>query len=211
MGGFVWNPSSGLRKGRDKLRSSRVVHGILAGALFLATLGQAGTNPPVAQSAAQADFLPAWVQEDWQFWTQDSGRWLTDNTANKSQNEPFDAYGMEWKWGLGKKTLKGRLFALREGKEIGTIWEFHYLWHPAQKRVMLNQFGSDGTYATGTLTPIGENKVEAIERFYNSDGTTMQIGHRAERLGDHVRMQSYNVTEDGVWKERRFYIWKLAK
>lgn len=193
------------------MQTSRVVRGMFAGLMLIAAMGQAGTNPLAAQSSAPAQFLPQWVQDDWQYWTQGTGRWIADNAKNKSENEPFDAYGMEWKWGLGKKTLKGKLFALREGKEIGTIWEFHYLWHPGQKKIVLNQFGSDGTYATGSATPMGENKVESFERFYSPEGTTMQVGHRAERQDGQVSMQSYDISEGGVWKERRFYVWKLVK
>jgi hypothetical protein len=58
---------------------------------------------------------------------------------------------------------------------------------------------------------MGENKVESFERFYNADGTTMQIGHRADRQEGQVSMQSYDISEDGVWKARRSYVWKLVK
>ncbi len=159
--------------------------------------------------AQQGDALPGWVTADWQYWTQGSGRWIADNSAYKAPNEPFDAYGTEWKLGLGKKSLKGRLFAVRDGKEVGTIWEFHSYWHPAEKRVVLLQFGSDGTFATGTMRVTGEKMTESLERFFDPAGKSTQLGHRAELHPGEARMQSYDVSEDGTWTQRRYYVWKL--
>jgi len=162
-------------------------------------------------AGAQQEFLPQWVQADWEYWTQGSGRWIADNSAYKSESETFDAYGTEWKWGLGKKTLKGRLFAMKDGREVGTVWEFLSYWHPGEKRLVVNQWGSDGTFATGTGKATGENTTESIEQFFSPDGRTFQIGHRAEKLPGEVRMQSYNITESGTWEKRRYYVWKLEK
>ncbi len=156
----------------------------------------------------QDEFLPAWVKTDWDYWAQGSGRWIAENKY-KSENEPFDAYGMEWKLGLGRKSLRGRLFAIRDGKEVGTIWEFHSFWHPTEKKVILSQFGSDGTYATGEMKNTGETTTESLERFFGAKGTTFQVGHRAERRPGEVPMQSFDVSDSGEWKPRRSYVWKL--
>jgi hypothetical protein len=156
-----------------------------------------------------SDAIPDWVRRDWEYWTQGTGRWIADNAKYKAENEPFDAYGTEWKWGLGKKSLKGRLFALKEGKEVATIWEFHSYWHPQEKRVVQTQFGGDGTFATGWMRATGEKTTESLERFFGADGSVFQVGHRAELRASEVHMQSFDVSESGEWKARRSYVWKL--
>jgi len=170
-----------------------------------------GADSGAGQAPAQEAVVPQWVQEDWEFQARGNGRWIADNTAHKTQDAPYDAYGIEWKWGLGGKSLKGRLFAMQDGEEIGTLFELHSWWHPGEKRQVADQFGSDGTYATGTITRIGEGRTEVLQRFFHPDGTTHQVGHRQEFRGDEFRTQSYDVSEGGVWKERRLYVFKLSK
>ena len=174
----------------------------------------AAVSSLLAQDGAQSpppEVPPRWVQTDWADWTQGTGRWITDNRANQSSSEPYDAYGMEWKYGLGKKSLHGRLFAMQAGKEVGTVWEFRSLWHPGRKKLLVSQVASDGTLATGVMTALGSNQTESLERFFSPDGKSFQIGHRTVRKGDEMHIQSYDVSESGVWTERRSYVWKLQK
>lgn len=163
---------------------------------------QTSTAPPARE------FLPHWVQADWEYRTEGSGRWMTDNSANKSENEPFDAYVLEWKWGLGKRTIKGRLIAMQEGKEVGTLFEYRLAWHPVDKVLTLSQYGSDGTLAIGTVKEIGDMKTEALQRFYLPDGTTFLFGHRVEMKDGVMLIQSFKVSEAHAWTLNRSYIWK---
>jgi len=165
---------------------------------------------PAPAAPQRDDFLPAWVQKDWEHATQDSGTWIAEN-PHKDENTPYDAFGLEWKWGLGKKTLRGRMFVIRDGKEIGTLWEYLSYYHPQEKRVVLNQFGSDGTYSTGSMKEIGEGKTEYVQRFFRPDGGTMQVGSRAERRAGEVHMQTFTINKAGAWENQRNYIWKLRK
>lgn len=66
------------------------------------------------------------------------GTWIADNAEYKSDNEPYDAYGMEWKWGVGQKSLTGRLYAIKDGKDIGSLFQFRRYWdatHMDEKEV----------------------------------------------------------------------------
>lgn len=164
----------------------------------------------VAQPSA-ASAPPEWFVEHNAFLSQKGGRWIADNSAYKSEDEPFDAYGLEWKPGLGDKTLTGRLFGLQDGKDIGTFWEFRVLWHPGEGRAYVHQFGSDGTYGTGTVEHAGEGKVQITQDFYGPDGTRSRLRHDSTHgPGEWVHDQSYGLAEDGTWVERRAYEWKLT-
>lgn len=187
------------------MRTQAYGFAFLMAAVLVASLScpvQAGPSTPAD------DLLPAWLLAEWELRTEGGGHWVADNSANKSADEPYDAYGMEWTWGLGKKTLKGRLYAAQNGKDVGTLFEYRLAWHPGEKKVLLTQYGSDGTFAFGAVMPIGEKRTEALQRFYAPDGSTFQVGHRVEINGDEMRIQSFTVSDGGVWTARRSYLWK---
>ncbi|MGH9861572.1 MAG: hypothetical protein ACRD5F_16255 [Candidatus Acidiferrales bacterium] len=140
--------------------------------------------------------------------TQGTGTWIADNSAYKSNDEPWDAYKLEWKLVLGKKLLKGRMLVIKDGKDVGAIWEFLSYWHPKEQRVVMSQWGSDGTYGTGTITDRSKN--ESVMQFFHPDGNGARVGHRMDRRKAEEHSQSFDISDDGVWKKRRQYIWKLV-
>jgi hypothetical protein len=190
--------------------------GVLGTVLVLSS----STKALVAQGLDEADAdssraerpLPAeWFVEHTQFLTQQGGRWVTDNFAYESENEPFDAYGLEWKPGLGGKTLTGRLFGLQDGKDAGTFWEFRIVWHPGEGRAYVHQFGGDGTFGVGTMEPVAEGKVRIVQDFFHPDGSRSRLAHDSTHgPGEWIHDQSYDIAEDGAWEERRSYDWKLT-
>jgi hypothetical protein len=108
------------------------------------------------------------------------GRWVADNTAYRSTDEPFDAYRIEWAWGLGNKSVQGRLFGLQGGEEAGTFWAFRKFWHAGEQQVKVYQFGSDGTVGIGTYERTGPHRSQLLQTFFYPDGTSARVGHRTE-------------------------------
>jgi hypothetical protein len=158
----------------------------------------------LSASTAFAQAPPDWVREDM---ARMIGRWVADNSAYQNAEEPFDAYGIEWTWGLGEKHVRGRLFGLIEGEEAGTFWEFVHFWHPGEQRVMVYQFGGDGTVGLGALERLGEGRSELLQTFYRPDGAHWRGGHREEAREGERHSQSYDVSDDGIWTARRSYVW----
>ena len=164
-----------------------------------------GQNKP-----SENDSPPKWLTEHFEFMTEGTGRWIADNSKFKSENEPFDAYGTEWTWGVGKQSIKGRLFALKDKKEVATFWEFRVFWHPEKRQAIIQQFGAGGVFGVGEMRVIetesgSENITE--QDFYVPNGTDFQEMHRlVERTGEH-ETQSFQM-ESGRWKAQRKYIWK---
>lgn len=199
-----------------RMHSGKVAQQILYGdyASLVEQLGggDAASEPaPAAQASQQAGSLPEWVQADWEYYTQGAGKWIADNGAYQNEDEPWEAYRLEWSWGPGKKTLKGRLLAMKDGKDVGVIYEYLSYWHPAQRRVVLNQWGSDGTYGTGTMTASGERTTESRQSFFGPDGGGFQVMHRAEKLEGEARLQSFRLSTEGVWEQGRRYVWKALR
>lgn len=153
--------------------------------------------PPVGR-------LPTWVGS---YFATMVGTWIADNAAHRSAAEPFEAYGMEWKLGAGGKSLVGRLYGIRDGKDVGTSWDFREFWHPGEEHLIASQFGSDGTYGVGRHERRAEGHMEMVQTFYAPTGGVTRVGHRSELRANELVTRSFDVQADGIWKERRTYVW----
>lgn len=148
---------------------------------------------------------PAWVAEHL---AGQIGTWVTDNSAYKSEQEPTDAYGMEWRWGIGQRSVVGRLYGIVNGEETQTFWEFRSYWHPGERQLLASQFGGNGEYGVGPVSHRDDGAVEMLQVFYRLDGGVNRVGHRSEQHDDTLITRSYDVAEDGTWNDRRAYTWK---
>ncbi|HSF18258.1 MAG TPA: hypothetical protein VLK65_22170 [Vicinamibacteria bacterium] len=54
---------------------------------------------------------PEWVVTNWKNLI---GVWIADNSAYKTDDDSMDAFGLEWTWGIGNKSLVGRLYGIRD-------------------------------------------------------------------------------------------------
>lgn len=151
---------------------------------------------------------PAWFLEEIATLTANGGRWVTDNSAYKNENEPFEAYGMVWSSSFDGVTMTGRLFGIKDGVETGNFWEFRQYWHPQERRAVLEQFGWGGVVGIGTSWREGET-TKSRQTFYAPDGTASETGH-ASSFPDattHIT-ESFDIVDD-TWSPRRKYVWQL--
>jgi hypothetical protein len=157
---------------------------------------------------ASNDVIPQWLEKNMSQAMQGSGKWIADNSRYKSEQEPYDAYGIQYSWGLGKKSLNSRLYGITNGTEAGTFWEYRLFWHPGEKKAFLHQFGGDGTFGSGELKPLGESgKFELIQTFFSPDGSTWQTKHESIETEKERQTISFSY-QDGAWKENRTYVWR---
>jgi hypothetical protein len=174
--------------------------------VLLSTLTPA---PGSSSQAEKAQPVPAWVTSNWETLI---GTWIADNQAYKSATDSMDAYGIEWSWGLGKKSLVGRLYGIREGKEVGTFWEFREFWHPGEGRLIATQYASDGTYGAGPHELKDDGETEMLQTFFDpTTGAVFRVGHRSKLEGDVHATRSFDVDADGEWKDRRAYLWRRKR
>lgn len=137
------------------------------------------------------------------------GAWTADNAAYQSDDEPFDAYRLEWTREAGGGFLQGRLFGLREGERVGPFWTFVQFWHPGEQRLVVQQFGAGGVVGLGAVEPDGEHVTRLVQTLWAPDGSPSQTGHRTERLGpDAHQGRSFAIGADGVWTPQRSYRWE---
>lgn len=161
---------------------------------------------PGAAQSGKPEAAPAWVGA---LWEQLIGTWVADNSAFKNEQDTMDAYGIDWAWGLGKKSLTGRLYGLKGGKEVATFWEFREYWHPLEKRLITQQHSATGVFGVGPHHRKPDGSTEMLQTFFNPvAGTVTREGHRAWLEGDVHTTTSFSVDDKGVWTERRTYVWK---
>jgi hypothetical protein len=161
---------------------------------------------PVPQQTC-ADTIPHWLRAVMTDLVAGSGRWIADNTAYRGTNEPYDEYGLEWRWGLGRQTVRGRLFGLQSGREVGDFWEFRLMWHPGDCQALLYQFGSGGALGVGPMAPDGNGGTVLDQIFYYPGGQSERVRHESRVIGDEERGSSFNWV-DGEWQKRRTYTWR---
>lgn len=103
--------------------------------------------------------------------------------------------------------MTGRLFALRDGAEAGTLWEFRIFWHPGEERAYVYQFGSGGALGVGSMTPPDADGTMVLEQtFYMPDGSRRRVRHESRTVGDRESGQSFNWVNGG-WAPGRNYVW----
>lgn len=174
--------------------------------LALAPLGASSSAPPRHGNDGPAP-PPRWFETHMEFMTRGGGRFITSNAPYHSDAEPLDQYGLEWSYGLGRKSLTGRLFGLADGKERATFWEFRTFWDPASKQVRVLQFGADGTVGEGWLAESETEGVLASEQVFTSpEGGARRVRHESRDDVDAHATKSFKRAGD-AWVADRDYTW----
>ncbi len=153
--------------------------------------------------------LPDWLSNHFEYMTQGSGLWVTDNSEYKSDQEPAEQYATEWKMSLGNQSITGRLFGIIDGKEIGTFWEFRTFWNPVEKKAYAYQFSGSGVVGMGEMWHEGDS-LKTRQTFYYPNGGLQENGHIQKDLSGAHETTSFSISED-VWTKNRFYSWELKE
>jgi hypothetical protein len=168
-----------------------------------ASSGQNGASPESSRPA------PQWYLDDIEFLTRDGGRWVASNAEFQSEDEPMEAYVLEWKKGYAN-SMTGRLYGIVNGEPTGDFWQFRQYWHPGLGAAQLQQFGFGGAVGLGAIWQDGDvNKTK--QTFFAPDGSAAEQGHEAHNpdADTHVTT-SFDIVGD-EWKTRRTYTWKRDK
>lgn len=155
---------------------------------------------------ALSQSIPSKVLSDWDNMTKDGGTWITEDNTGE-----YDAWGMQFSWGLGKKSVNATLYAIKNNQNIGTIWNFKVYYHPVEKEIILEQWGSDGSYGRGDIQLFPDGNSENVTSFYNMDGTIFKLKHIQRIEGDIKFSNTFTINEDGAWQENQSYVWKRVK
>ena len=196
-------------------RSRRIGY-LRAGGLASLLLALCAVLASGSVTAQEPPSIPQWFLDHIDFMTRDGGLWIADNAEYQSEQETTEAYGLVWEKGIGGVGLKGRMFTIEEGQPSRDLWEFRTVWHPAENRVMVHQFGSNGIYGTGWMVSIGDRQHRMQQEFFMPGGGRFITGHEDEELpeagiGDGHRTSSFDVLPDGSWRANRSYVWRRTE
>jgi len=141
--------------------------------------------------------------------TYEVGTWIGDNSKYKNDQEPFDNYIIEWTWGIGKKSIKGKLYGMIDTVATDPFWELLKYWDFNEKSAIVMQFGPDGTIGIGPMNSVRENEYKLIQTFTSSAGTKYTIGHKTVNIDQNTHEgSSYYINANEEWILDRSYIWR---
>lgn len=179
---------------------------LLAAALALAGCVTPGAPPP--QAAPAAAVLPQWWADHVAFISRDGGTWVTPNPT-ADPNAP-DAFGMEWRASNEGRVLTGRLYGLRDGREIAEYWTFREFWHPGEARAIVQQWGGPGVYGVGeSRWEDGEGVLD--QTFWLPDGRSWREGHRNRERGDEYETNAFDIDAQGAWTLTDARVWRRQR
>ncbi len=160
-------------------------------------------------SQKESSIVPEWVQDHWDYVTQ--GEWIAPNPY-QSEAIPFDSYGMRFEVATGGMVITGKLYGIKNGKEVKTLWKFVNYWHPGEKRLIQIQYGNNprlGNIAIGEGFDSGDpTRDESIVESFKNDGSTFKVGHKSEYRDNKIISNSFDVLGD-EWKPRGNFVWTL--
>lgn len=177
--------------------SSGLVVSLAALALLVPQAVRAGTDEPV----------PPWFEQEIEYLTRAGGRWITDNSEYLSEEDPYSAYGIEWRKGLSGLTARGRLFAIDSVGDTHDLWELYLYWNPLDRKAVAMQVHPDGNFGVGELTAISDTERELVQVFRAPGGGTFSFRHRETRSENEKRSQTF-IKGDADWRPNRTYVWK---
>ena len=178
------------------------------GSALLLAVGALSLLPSLRAEESAPEGIPRWALDEM---AARVGTWIADNSPYRERPEDHDAYGMDWEWAPGQRSVVGRLYPIKNGADLGTVWQFREFWHPGAGALMAYQFGTDGTIGIGEQTRKPDGSSEILQEFFDPAGVTFRVGHRSRIVGDAMESQSFNVDEQGAWQPRRKYVWKKQR
>jgi len=146
--------------------------------------------------------IPAWFLNDL---AANVGVWTAQNGAHMSEAEPYDAYRLEWNWGIGETSIRGRMYGMKNGKKVAEFWQLHQYWDNSAQQAVVMNFGQGGTVGSGYLRPTGENETELIQTYTLADGRGWKVKHETQLTGNTFISQSFEQDPSGAWKLDRSY------
>jgi len=173
--------------------------------VFVQVLGEGDKGSSYKMKRSEAPkTIPDWFMQDLK---NNIGTWIADNKENLSEEDPYLAYGLEYKWGIGKTSIIGRLYGIKEGVETEDFWQFRQYWDNVKEKGVVVQYGNWGVVGFGYMKPISNNQMESIQTFSLTDGRTWEVKHIIEMHETNFISTSYDKDKNGTWINSGGWTW----
>lgn len=147
--------------------------------------------------------IPEWFIEDM---TANIGVWKASNEVYQSEDENFDAYQIEWEWGIGNTSIIGNMYAIQDDKKVRHLWEFRQYWDNDKDSGRVIQYGNNGIVGIGNIQIARNGKIESFQTFSMPDYPSWENKHINYFENGDLITTSFDKDEN-EWKERRTYRW----
>ncbi len=151
--------------------------------------------------------IPQWFMEEME---RQVGVWVASNEAYMQEGED-DSYAIEWKWGVGRKSLVGVLYGIRDSVRTQEYWQFFQYWDFEKAQPVFIQIASWGSHGVGNIERLEDSNFQLKQKFYHPDGTSTLGGHKTQLFDGYEISTSYDITDEGEWQKRRTYTWYKQK
>jgi hypothetical protein len=159
-------------------------------------------GPPPDTGAA----IPDWYREHVAYM---SGRWETDNSAYRSEQETYDTYVIVFEPRFDGTGMRGELFGLSDGERSATFWEFSSWWDPDAGEAVLVQHGWGGSLGIGTIGPLADGDYTAEQDFHTPGRPDRRERHDFDVVdADTHETRSIRISPDGSETPGRHYVWQ---
>ena len=180
---------------------------IAAALVAIGALACASGSAPAPESSGPPDRWADHVR----FMSGDGGMWVTANPKATDEPDSPDAFGMTWVAASEGRLLVGRLFGLKNGREVAEYWTFREYWHPGERRVVVQQWSSWGAYGEGETTSLGSDRWQLDQTFWLADGRGWREGHRTVENGDEYVTDVFDIDAIGNWSPRDGNVWRRVR
>ena len=135
------------------------------------------------------------------------GTWIASNEAYMDEGSINDSFGIEWKWGVGKKSIVGTLYGIQNKVKTKDYWQFIQYWDLVENKPIFVQVSSKGSHGSGYIERISDNQLKLVQTFTELDGSSYQSGHLTEIFDNYENSVSYNIDKNNEWIKDRSYTW----
>ena len=151
---------------------------------------------------------PDWFSEYIDYMTRNGGRWATDNTDHRTEDDPVDAWVMVFSPEFDGASLSARLFSMTGDIESIDYWLFDGYWDAARGEASLVQTGWGGALGIGPIWQIDETTIRSEHVFSAPEGPVQTIAHIFVITGpdEHITRTETRVG-DGDWIEGQSHTW----
>lgn len=176
--------------------------------LFITVIGKPGEQfdfTMIKEISEDELLLPEWLEQDFENIV---GVWKTDNSAYKTETEPFEAYGMTWEEAEDGNGVTGILYGFQDSEQSENFWSFKRYWDKENKLAVVEQDSPNGVSGKGTFIDLEGMIIEEVQTFTMPDGRTWEEKHLSSfNENGELSTTSFEKDVNGIWQEKRTYIW----
>lgn len=151
---------------------------------------------------------PGWWAGHVDYISREGGTWVTPNPAAAGDPAAPDSFGMTWTATNDGYGLSGRLYGLKDGREVAEFWTFREFYHPGDGRIIFEQWGGPGAYGLGETVMTGPGAFRIDQTFWLADGRNWRERHEAAEGPGGYETRVFDIGAKGELTVQGLSLWR---